>query len=52
MKQKYLLEVEDDLIQYFKENVDDTQPTEVLLVQMLRFLREILKTVEITRKCD
>jgi len=46
MKQAYFLEIEDDLMNYFKEHIDETQPEEVLLVQMLKFLREILKIAE------
>lgn len=46
MKQAYFLEIEDDLMNYFKEHIDETQPEEVLLVQMLKFLRAILKLQE------
>jgi len=40
--EKFSIEVENDLIKFFRDNIDDTEPIEVLLVHMLRLLREIL----------
>ena len=40
---KYEIEIPNDLIWFFKKYVDDTQPTEILIVQMLKLLREMLK---------
>ena len=42
IKMKVLIEIEQDLVKFFRDNVDDTQPLDVLLVQMLKLLRELL----------
>lgn len=41
-KMKILIEVKNDLVKFFRNNVDNTEPIEVLLVNMLKLLREIL----------
>gem|GEM_PF-4905824 len=39
---KITLEIENDLITFFRKHIDDTEPVEVLLVKMLKLLRELL----------
>ena len=41
---KYTIEIEDELIKYFRENIDATEKTEIMLVKLLKLLREILET--------
>jgi len=38
-----LIEAEEDLVNFFTENIDDTEPIEILLVRMLNLLQEMLK---------
>jgi len=40
---KYTIEADDKLIGYFKEKIDDTSKTEVMLVNLLELLRELLE---------
>lgn len=40
---KVLISVDDDLIKFFINKIDDTMPTEILLVKMLRLLRELIE---------
>jgi len=41
-KLHFLLEIENDLVKFFQDNIDNTQPVEILLVQMLKLFREML----------
>ena len=40
----YQIDIEDDLVNFFKDNIDDSEPTESMLAKMLKFLRELLVT--------
>lgn len=40
---KVILEIESELIEFFQKHIDDTEAVEVLLVKMLKLLREMLK---------
>jgi len=39
---KVLMEIDNDLIEFFLEHIDDTEPVEVLLHKMLKLLKELL----------
>jgi len=45
---KYMIDINYDLVEFFRKNVDDTEPVEVLLVKMLKLLRELLKLTHST----
>ncbi len=40
---KFEIEVDSETIQFFRENIDDREPVEILLSKMLKLLKEILK---------
>jgi len=46
---KYTIDVDEEVVQFFKE-INDNNPTEVMLVQMLKLLREIIETARLLRK--
>lgn len=39
---KITLDIEKELIEFFRNNIDNSEPVEIMLVKMLRLLREIL----------
>ena len=39
---KVLIEIKNDLVKFFRDNIDDTEHIEILLAKMLNLLREIL----------
>ena len=41
---KYTIEIDEELIRYFRKNVDDKETPEIMLVKLLKLLREILET--------
>lgn len=41
---KILLDIDEELLQFFRENIDDNEPAEIMLVKMLKLLRELLET--------
>lgn len=36
---KYIIDVDDEVIKFFREKIDDSQPIEIVLPQMLRIER-------------
>jgi len=41
---KYEVEIEDDLIEFFRRYIDDTTEAEILIVRMLKLLSVLIKT--------
>lgn len=41
---EYKIDIDDNLIEFFRNKIDNTMPVELLLVKMLKLLREILET--------
>ena len=40
---RYIIDVDDELIKYFRKNVDDSESAEIMLSKLLKFLRELLE---------
>lgn len=40
---KITIEIENSLIKFFKDYIDDTEPVEVMIPKMLNLLRELIR---------
>ncbi len=41
---KYTIEIDDEVIEFFRDMIDDSEPVEIMLPKMLKLLQEIIKT--------
>ena len=41
---RYIIDIDEELIKYFRNKIDDSESTEIMLPKLLKLLREILET--------
>ena len=46
---RYILDIDDTLMKYFRDKVDDTEPAEIMIPKLLKLLRELLEAANAPR---